>query len=270
MIPEKCFALATISLAALVLGPCGPAFVGAEEKKATASESVALFNGKDLSGWKGNPDNWSVVDGVIVGETTEDDPLPYNQFLIWEGEPVEDFVLTAELKLTSEGNNSGIQYRSQPRPDRGDYVVAGYQCDMHPAPWANGMLYDEKGRGILCKRGMKAVITPDGEARQVGALGEKPVFDPGEWNTYRITAKGNHLVHEINGTKAVDVHDHQAEERELEGVVAFQIHRGPAMTIEIRNVRLRRLPKSEPTPPAETPVPDDAPLVNPPKPKRGG
>jgi hypothetical protein len=206
------------------------------------SDVEVLFNGTDLTGWTGNPDNWSVVDGVIVGTTTDDNPLPYNQFLIWEGAPVEDFELTAELRLTSDGNNSGIQYRAAVREDLGENVVAGYQCDMHPAVWANGMLYDEKGRGILCKRGMKAVIT----------------------------ARGNHLVHEVNGVQTVDVYDHHVEERDLSGVIAFQIHRGPAMKIEIRNVTLKRLDKSEPTPADATPVPADAPDVNPPKPKPAG
>ena len=104
-----------------------------------ADEEEILFNGKDLDGWKGNPDNWKVENGTIVGTTTDDAPLPFNQFLIWEGDPVEDFELTAELKLTTDGNNSGIQYRAQLRPDIGEYVVSGYQCDMHPAIWANGM-----------------------------------------------------------------------------------------------------------------------------------
>ncbi|MEM1442761.1 MAG: DUF1080 domain-containing protein, partial [Verrucomicrobiota bacterium] len=223
---------------------------GEEEESASAGEEVeVLFNGKDLTGWTGNPDNWSVVDGTIVGTTTDDNPLPYNQFLIYEGEPVADFELTAELRLTSDGNNSGIQYRAQLRPDLGDFVVSGYQCDMHPFVWANGMFYDEKGRGILAKRGMEAVITPEGKAMQVGDLGQEPEFDTTEWSTYKITAKGNHFVHEVNGVKTVDVYDHQESERELEGVIAFQIHKGPAMKIEIRNITLKRLEQSEVTPP---------------------
>ena len=234
------------------------------------SDVEVLFNGTDLTGWTGNPDNWSVVDGVIVGTTTDDNPLPYNQFLIWEGAPVEDFELTAELRLTSDGNNSGIQYRAAVREDLGENVVAGYQCDMHPAVWANGMLYDEKGRGILCKRGMKAVITADGKAKVVGELPMEPEFDTNAWSTYKITARGNHLVHEVNGVQTVDVYDHHVEERDLSGVIAFQIHRGPAMKIEIRNVTLKRLDKSEPTPADATPVPSDAPDVNPPKPKPAG
>ena len=224
-----------------------------------------LFNGKDLTGWSGKKANWSVVDGVIVGTTTDEDPLPYNQFLIWEGGEVEDFVLTAELKLTSNGNNSGIQYRAKLRPDLGEQVVSGYQCDMHPAVWANGMGYEEKGRGIICKRGMKAVITPEGKAKIVGELPMEPEFDTSEWSTYKITAKGNHLVHEVNGVKTIELHDHQKEARALSGVIAFQIHKGAAMKIEIRNIKLKRLPKAELISLDETPIPKGAPDVNPPR-----
>ncbi|MAS95580.1 MAG: hypothetical protein CMO55_20460 [Verrucomicrobiales bacterium] len=234
-----------------------------------ADEEEILFNGKDLDGWKGNPDNWKVENGTIVGTTTDDAPLPFNQFLIWEGDPVEDFELTAELKLTTDGNNSGIQYRAQLRPDIGEYVVSGYQCDMHPAIWANGMLYDEKGRGIVCKRGMKVVVPEGGGARVVGDLGQEPEFDTGEWTTYKITAKGNHIVHEVNGVQTVDFYDHEESERDLSGVIAFQIHRGPAMKVEIRNVTLKRFPKAELVSPEETPIPEGAPLVNPPKKPKG-
>ncbi len=233
-------------------------------------EAEVIFNGKDLTGWSGNPENWAVVDGTIVGTTTDENPLPYNQFLIYEGDPVEDFELTAELKLTSDGNNSGIQYRAELRPDLGDNVVSGYQCDMHPFVWANGMLYDEKGRGIVAKRGMKVVVTPEGKAMQVGDLGEEPEFNTGEWSSYKITARGNHLVHEVNGVQTIDVYDHQESERELSGVIAFQIHKGPAMKVEIRNVTLKRLPKAELTAAEATPVPADAKPVNPPKPKAKG
>lgn len=251
-------------LAAGLLVGCG----GSDSAPNSSAEEVeVLFNGTDLTGWSGNSENWSVVDGTIVGTTTDDNPLPYNQFLIYEGDPVEDFELTAELKLTSDGNNSGIQYRAQLRPDLGDNVVSGYQCDMHPFVWANGMLYDEKGRGIIAKRGMKAVVTPEGKAMQVGDLPMTPEFNTGEWSTYKITVKGNHHVHEVNGVQTVDVYDHQEAERELSGVIAFQIHKGPAMKVEIRNVTLKRLAKSEVTAPEATPVPADAKPVNPPKPK---
>ncbi|MCB1231245.1 MAG: DUF1080 domain-containing protein [Verrucomicrobiae bacterium] len=232
------------------------------------AETETLFNGTDLSGWKGDPKIWSVVDGIVTGVTSDEDPLSYNKFLIWAGKPVEDFKLTVDLKLTGD-SNSGIQYRSDERPELGEYVVSGYQCDMHPAVWANGMLYEEKERGILCKRGMKVVITPEGKAKIVENLGEEPEFKVGEWNTYTVIARGNHLVHMINDTVTTEIWDHQESERALSGTIAFQVHRGPAMKIEIRNAKLERLPKAELVPFSETPVPADAPDVNPPKGKKG-
>jgi hypothetical protein len=241
-----------------------------DDKKAEA-KGEAIFNGTDLEGWDGDAAIWKVEDGVIVGTTSDEAPLEYNRFLIFEGEPVEDFVLTVEIKLTGD-NNSGIQYRSKRNDDLGDHVVTGYQCDMHAAEWANGMLYDEKERGILAKRGQKVVITEEGKAKIVGKPegGSDQLFDPGEWHTYTVTARGNHLVHAIDGVTTVEVYDHDVAERDLKGTIAFQVHRGPAMKVEIRKVLLERLEPSGVVLPAATPVPADAADVNPPKKKAKG
>jgi hypothetical protein len=95
-----------------------------------------------------------------------------------------------------------------------------------------------------------------------------PEFNTGEWNTYKITARGNHLVHEINGVQTVDFFDHDEENRDLSGIIAFQIHKGPAMKVEIRNISLKRLPKAELTPSDATPVPEGAKEVGPPGPAK--
>jgi len=235
---------------------------------ADAIKGEAIFNGEDLSGWDGAADIWSVVNGVITGVTTDAEPLEYNQFLIFKGEEVEDFKLSAELRLTGN-NNSGIQYRCKVNPDLGNFVVTGYQCDMHPAEWANGMLYDEKERGILAKRGQKVVLTDEGKAKVIGEPegGSDEVFDPGEWHTYTIEARGNHLRHAIDGVTTVEIFDHNVKERDLTGTIAFQVHKGPAMKIEIRKVLLERLEPGGLVMPGATPVPADAADVNPPKKK---
>ena len=239
-----------------------------DDGKQTEPKGEAIFNGSDLTGWDGDAAIWTVQDGVIVGTTSDDAPLEYNRFLIYEGEPVEDFVLTVEIKLTGN-NNSGIQYRSKRNADLGDHVVTGYQCDMHAADWANGMLYDEKERGILAKRGQKVVITEEGKAKIVGEPegGSDQLFDPAEWHTYTVTARGNHLVHAIDGVTTVEVYDHDVDERDLRGTIAFQVHRGPEMKVEIRKVLLERLEPAGLVLPAATPVPADAEDVNPPKKK---
>ena len=110
-----------------------------------------LFNGKDLTGWDGNPELWSIEDGCITGKTTGPEQLSYNQFLIWRGGVVKNFELHAKVKQA--GNNTGIQYRSKELPEVGKWSVGGYQCDIHPAPANNAMVYEEKGRGILVQKG---------------------------------------------------------------------------------------------------------------------
>src|SRR5262249_49163446 len=85
----------------------------------------SLFNGKDLSGWDGNPKFWSVQDGVITGQTTAENPTQGNTFLIWRDGTVDDFELRLSYRIVN--GNSGIQYRSS---DKGNWVVGGYQADF--------------------------------------------------------------------------------------------------------------------------------------------
>ena len=126
-----------------------------------------LFNGQDLSGWDGNPAFWSVKEGKIVGQTTAENPTKGNTFLIWKGGEVKDFELKLKFKIV--GGNSGIQYRST---DLGDFVVGGYQGDIEAGETYIGILYEEKGRGILAQRGDKVVIHPDGKKEVVGKTGD--------------------------------------------------------------------------------------------------
>ena len=119
---------------------CAPSF--AEEG------FVDLFNGKDLTGWDGNPELWSVEDGAITGKTKGPEHLSYNQFLIWRGGTVKNFELSVKVKVTGD-NNSGVQYRSKELPENGPWSIGGYQCDVHPAAPNNAMVYHERGRGIV-------------------------------------------------------------------------------------------------------------------------
>lgn len=199
-----------------------------------------LFNGKDLTGWSGDPTLWSVEDGCITGKTNGPDHLKYNKFLIWEGSAA-DFEFRCEFRLEGE-NNSGVQYRSVHDKERGEFVCVGYQADIHANPPFTGMLYDEKGRGIIAKRGEKVVVTADGKKQVTKLEGEVKPVDLTEWHELTIVARGNHLVHKIDGVVTVDVTDNQKAEAETEGVIAFQVHRGKAMKAQFRNVRLKKLP----------------------------
>ncbi len=200
----------------------------------------SLFNGRDLTGWDGNPELWSVVDGVITGRTTSPEDLKANQFLIWKGGTVKNFELRAKVKVTGK-NNSGIQYRSKALPKNGKWSVGGYQCDIHPNAPYNAMIYEERGRGITARNGQGVVADPEGKHWLTDR--RDPVkANSAEWHEYSIVAKGNHITHHINGKLTAEFHDFDEKARSLEGLIAFQIHRGPAMTVEIKEVLLKTLP----------------------------
>lgn len=211
----------------------------------------SLFNGEDLSGWKGQPEFWSVKDGAITGQTTAGNPAKENTFLIWDGE-ASDFELSFNYRILDkdgEGKgygNSGVQYRSKVvNPDYS--VVAGYQADFEIGNTYSGILYEEKGRGILAQRGQKVAIK-EGEAPnkpaievtgEVGKSDEiQAAIKQGDWNEYVIKAKGNHLQHFINGKQTVDVTD-ETEVGARTGVIAIQLHAGEPMTVQVKDIVLK-------------------------------
>lgn len=204
-----------------------------------AGEPQVLFNGKDLSGWSGKEDIWSVKDGAIVGSTVGKN-IPANTFLVWDGGEVTDFKLTVEARVEGN-NNSGVQYRSK-LADPSSYRVIGYQADMHPAANYVGMLYGEGlGRGIIAERGTKVVVDAEtGKPEVVGKTTEATPIDISEWHEYTVIARGNHLVHMIDGKVATEITDNHPD-RLSRGILALQVHRGPDMTAYFRNIRLERL-----------------------------
>jgi hypothetical protein len=214
---------------------------------ALASTAVAedknLFNGKDLTGWKGL-EFWSVEDGCITGRTTKEKPTKGNTFLVWQGGEIGDFEFTFKYKIV--GGNSGVQYRSKVVDEKG-YVVAGYQADFEAGKTYSGILYEEKGRGILAQRGQKTVIK-DGEkpgkakvevTGEVGKSAEiQAKIKAEDWNEYRIVAQGGHLQHFINGVQTVDVTDETAVGAK-KGILALQLHAGPAMVVQFKDLVLK-------------------------------
>lgn len=211
------------------------------------AEEKQIFNGKDLSGWEGLPDNWSVVDGAIVGKNTAEKPLSGNSFLVWKGGEVADFELKFQYKFASNSGNSGVQYRSKV-VDEANFVVSGYQADFEFGKTYSGILYEEKGRGILAQRGQKVTIN-QGEAAnkpkievagEVGKSDEiQATIKANDWNTYRIVAKGGHLQHFINGKQTVDVTDATAEGAK-KGILALQVHAGPPMEVHFKDFVLKQ------------------------------
>ncbi len=201
-----------------------------------AGETLTLFDGKTLKGWTGNPDLWTVEDGVIVGSTMKN-KTGKNTFLILEDIEAADFTLTYEAKLEG-GNNSGVQYRSKVK-DAATWSVIGYQADMHPKPQFVGMLYGEGlGRGIIAKRGDKTVIDEEtGKSKVLETKKDLTPIDLTKWQTYTITATGNHLVHKVNGEVTVDLKDTHKDNLSS-GVIALQVHAGKPMKVSFRNIQL--------------------------------
>ena len=199
----------------------------------------AIFNGKTLEGWSGNEKFWSVKDGTITGRTTADNKTEGNTFLIWKDE-VGDFELRLKFKIV--GGNSGIQYRSS---DKGNHVVHGYQADIDSGDQYIGILYEEGRRGILAERGNKVEITEAGEKKVVGKTEDSAAIlkdiKKEDWNEYIIIAQGRHLVQKINGHTTVDVMDGEKAKSAASGILALQLHAGPPMMVQFKEIELMKL-----------------------------
>lgn len=214
---------------------------------------VNLFNGRNLNGWSGDPQFWSVEDGALTGVT--DGSLEMNHFITWTGSTIRNFDLRVKVKV-SAGGNSGLQYRGTSRPDLGLDVVTGYQCDVvADVPGYNGMLYEERGRRILSHTGEKVIVAPDGQPWIVGNM---PVqeFAADQWHDYRVLVEGNHHQHWIDGHQTADLIDLDQKGRSLEGVLAVQVHVGPPMKVQFKDFRIKHLPDNLPLESAEdNPIP---------------
>ena len=186
--------------------------------------------------WSGDKKYWSAKDGVLTGKT--DGSLKMNRFITWKPSTIRNFELKVKVKV-SAGGNSGIQYRGTSRPDLGLDVVTGYQCDVVAnIPKYNGMLYEEKGRRILSHTGEKVVIDPQGQPWVIEKMPVKE-FAADQWHDYRVLVKGNHHQHWIDGHPTADLIDLDEDGRASEGVLAMQVHVGPAMTIQFKEMKIK-------------------------------
>lgn len=219
-------------------------------KEVSVAKGKPIFNGKDLTGWKGVEGFWSVEDGTITGKTTKENKVKTNTFLVWEGE-VGDFELKFKYKIVDENGeakgfgNSGVQYRSK-LVDPAYSVLSGYQADFEVGKTYSGILYEEKGRGILAQRGQIVTITdgdgPKPKIEVTGSVGRSEEIQdsikPAEWNDYKIVAKGNHLKHYINGRQTVDVTD-ETTVGAKKGLLGLQLHAGNPMTVQFKDIILK-------------------------------
>ncbi|MFN0068420.1 MAG: family 16 glycoside hydrolase [Limisphaerales bacterium] len=208
---------------------------------------LPLFNGTTLDGWEGHPALWSVKDGAITGTTTDETKLKHNTFLVWKGGTVDDFELRLKYRIVN--GNSGIQYRSKVHEQGAQGpIVGGYQADFEAGKTYSGILYEERGRGILAQRGQKTRLVTDGDKHKVevtGSVGNSDEIQAKikaeDWNDYLVIAKGNRLQHFINGVPTVEVVDEDAPRAAKSGVLAFQVHTGPPMVVQFKDIKLKKL-----------------------------
>ena len=232
---------------------CIPALAEEATAPPESSQMKSIFNGKDLSGWDGDPRLWSVKDGAIHGETTKENAAKGNTFLIWTGGETKDFELRLSFRASAT-NNSGIQYRSKHITEgnrvRNKWVVRGYQHEIrneNTLPNVSGFIYDEGGkRGRVCLVGEKATWNEDGkkvsdEKKLIDGDAFKELMKIDDWNDVVIIAKGNHIQHYFNGRLIMDFTDNHPELALSEGILALQLHAGKPMWVEFKDIRIRSI-----------------------------
>ena len=222
------------------------AFVAAGTILSAGDCEKSLFDGKTLAGWDGDPKFWSVQDGAITGITTKDNPTKGNTFIIYKDEEFGDFELTMKYKII--GGNSGIQYRSFKLPGKNDgWRIGGYQADFESGDKYSGICYGERFRGILSLRGDKTTLTVEkgklkkkvenfGDTKEIGKAVKKE-----QWNDYKIVAKGFNFTHYINGVKTTELIDNDEKNRRESGLIALQLHQGPPMNVQFKDIKVKPL-----------------------------
>jgi len=231
--------------------PVASPAVASDAATPDADGFISIFNGKDLTGWKGLPEYWEVKDGVISGHETKEKSK--QTFLVWDGGKVTDFELRLKFKFAAVdgkvGGNSGIQFRSKV-VDEKTFKVGGYQADFDASNGYAGIIYDEAGvaggRGIMSKRGEKTTYTADGDPKKPKTeklektdAELKAAIKVGDWNDAILTVKGNHIVFQINGNTTTEMIDDSPKALK-EGVIALQLHAGHTMDIQFKDIKLKK------------------------------
>jgi hypothetical protein len=203
-----------------------------------------IFDGQSLAGWLGQDMSfWTIEDGAMTGTIRPDHRPPMNQYLVWQGGLVEDFELKVDYRhtdSTTPDTNGGFQYRSRRLPN-GD--VAGYQVDTNFGQRWRSRLYDEFGRHDLALEGEEAWFSDLGQRRvQTGTVEGAPAsYRLDEWHEYHLRAVGPELTLRVNGQVIAVAHDGDADSYEPRGILAMQLHTGPPMKTQFRNIRLKRI-----------------------------
>jgi hypothetical protein len=204
-----------------------------------------IFDGSTLTGWEGDPKYWRAENGVLVGEITPATVIKSNTFIIWRGGRPRDFELKLEYRITPTGN-SGINYRSASVPDTvtpdNKFALRGYQFDLDGAKRYVGNNYEEKGRLFMAVRGQvtrivggrpPVVLSTFGESADLASVATD------DWNAAHLVIRGNTLMHFLNGRLMSVTIDDDVPNRPADGLIGVQVHVGPPMKVEYRNIRLK-------------------------------
>ena len=235
----------------------------AQNSKSRKGDFVKIFDGKTLNGWEGDPTYWRVEDGALTGEITPATLLKTNSFIVWKGGEPADFELTGEFKITEAGN-SGINYRSDQLPTAEvPFALRGYQADIDGKRTYTGQNYEERKRTTLAYRGETTQINAQSDPMTLeqvrakvkknawpdrtvtGSLGTsdslKTLIKSEDWNQIRLVVKGNRLQHFVNGVLMSDVTDNDAVNSKAKGLLGVQVHVGPPMKVQYRNLMLKEM-----------------------------
>ncbi|MEO8078818.1 MAG: DUF1080 domain-containing protein [Acidobacteriota bacterium] len=249
--------------ASIILAGVSAAAGAAAQQPAAAAATInlddhagfdAIFDGKTMTGWDGDPAFWKAEGGALVGQSSAENAVKENTFLIWRGGEPADFELTVDFRMSS--TNSGIQFRSVHLPPgtasgrgsvAGKWVLKGYQADIDFDNQYTGMIYEERGRAFLARRGQVVYMRPEGGAPVLTGKLEmtpeelKTVIKQNEWNHVHLIARGNTIINMVNGHVTAIVVDDDVKGRALKGLLGFQMHVGPPMKIEFKNIYMKKL-----------------------------
>lgn len=200
-----------------------------------------IFDGKTLAGWNAlNMSYWSIKDDAITGQSTAKNPCKSNQFIVWQGGDVADFELRLKFRVSGNGCNSGVQFRSKIRPDG---LAVGYQADIYQSGGYLGGVCDElhnrKGPELLTANGSRTVIDKNGK-RTATKLEGNAVMKQGEWNDYHIIAKGQRVILSINGVKCSELIDEEEGHYDLKGLLGLQLRAGEPMIVQFKDIYLKQ------------------------------
>jgi hypothetical protein len=205
-----------------------------------------IFDGKTLAGWEGSPAYWRAENGALVGEIVPSTVIRSNTFIIWRGGTVADFELKLDYRI-SEAGNSGINYRSVVVPDpvtpENRFAMRGYQFDLDGRKRYDGNNYEEKGRLFLAVRGQMTRVVgsrPPIVLSSFGTADELAAISTTDWNAAHLIVRGNTAIHVLNGRLMSMTIDDDPPNRRLDGLIGVQVHTGPPMRVEYRNIRLKR------------------------------